>query len=103
VLGGIAPSSSHKAAVTCAIEGFKAGQSIVAAPKAGKVGALQAAIQVGSSGSVCGRALDDVPKAEKLVGLAKEDVALFEGRSSGWKLGESVFDLAATILKLSHK
>jgi hypothetical protein len=58
---------------------------------------------VGNSGSICGRALDAVPKAEKLVGLAREDVALFQGRSSGWKLGESVFDLAATILKLSHK
>ena len=98
VLGGSAPSS-RQAAVTCAVAGFNSGTSITAARKGTKVDALQAAIQVGSSASVCGRALD-AARAERLVGMAKEEVVLFQERSSTWRLGEFLFGLAETVMKL---
>jgi hypothetical protein len=98
VLGGSAPST-RQAAVTCAVAGFNSGNSIVAAKKGTKVDALQAAIRVGSSVSACGKALD-AARAERLAGMAKEDVMLFQERSSTWKLGEFVFGLAETVMKL---
>jgi hypothetical protein len=100
VLGG--STSSRQAAVTCAFEGFHAGQSIRAAVKGSRLDALQKAIDVASAGSKCSMALDAAKGSKEgaVLGLAREDIAALERTSKAWSLSEELFGLAQKLMRL---
>jgi hypothetical protein len=92
LLNSTAPSRG--AVFTCMAQAFDAGRAVANARNGMHVQRLETALDLGSSGSICGAAISSAQQTSSLAGFTADDLLAAAGTSPFWQEAEVLFEVA---------